>query len=168
MLIDDCRHEGGVSALGSVWRAVSDRVMGGISQPALSPQHVAGKRCLRLSGAVQLENNGGFIQMALDLDPAGAAIDVSEFAGVRLLVLGNDEQYSVHLRTADNQRPWQSYRAHFKPSPQWREIKLPFTQFTPHRLDTPLDLSCMRRIGVVAIGRAFFANLCVAEIAFYR
>jgi hypothetical protein len=39
--------------------------------------------------------------------------------------------------------------------------------FAPHRVDAPLDLASLRRIGVVAIGRAFFADLCLAEIAFY-
>ncbi len=87
--------------------------------------------------------------------------------GLRLVVYGNGERYSVHLRTADVVRPWQSYRAHFEAPPDWREIRLPFAAFAPHRLETPLDLVSLRRIGVVAIGRPFFADLCLAEIAFY-
>jgi len=40
--------------------------------------------------------------------------------------------------------------------------------FEPHRLETPLDVTRLRRIGLVAIGRAFFADLAVARLAFYR
>lgn len=167
MLIDDLRRGNLVSALGTTWRGVSDRVMGGVSQQTLRVEEQGGRRCLRLSGDVRLENNGGFIQMALDLDPGGAYLDASSFTGLRLLVYGNGERYSVHLRTADIVRPWQSYRAHFEALPEWREVRLPFADFRPHRLEAPIDLTRLRRIGLVAIGRAFFADLCLGEIAFF-
>ncbi len=167
ILIDDFRRDDRLSALGTAWRSVSDRVMGGISQETLRVEEHEGRRCLRLSGDVRLENNGGFIQMALDLSPDGACLDASSLNGLRLLVYGNGERYSVHLRTADIVRPWQSYRAHFEAPPEWREIRLPFADFRPHRIEVPLDLTRLRRIGVVAIGRAFFADLRLGEIAFY-
>ena len=168
MLIDDFQRDDLVSALGTSWRGVSDRVMGGVSEETVGIDEREGRRCLRLSGQVRLENNGGFIQMGLDLDPRGGYLDASRFSGLRLLAYGNGERYSVHLRTADVVRPWQSYRAHFEAPPEWREIGLPFTQFRPHRLDAPLDLTRLRRIGVVAIGREFYADICLGEIAFYR
>jgi hypothetical protein len=167
MLIDDFRREDRVSALGTAWRGVSDRVMGGISRETLQLETHLGRRCLRLYGNVRLENDGGFIQMALDLDPGGACLDASSFTGLRLLVCGNRERYSVHLRTADIVRPWQSYRAYFEAPPEWREIRLPFAAFRPHRLETPLDLTRLRRIGIVAIGREFFADLRLGEISFF-
>ena len=86
---------------------------------------------------------------------------------MRLLVRGNGEQYSVHLRTPDNLRPWQSYRAHFVAGPEWQTVDLPFAAFAPYRLEAPLDVTRLRRIGLVAIGRAFFADLAVAELGFY-
>ena len=168
MLIDAVERDDLVSALGTSWRSVSDRVMGGISQASLHVDTHAERRCLRLKGDVRLENNGGFVQMALDLAPAGAAVDASSFSGVRLVVAGNTEAYSVHLRTADVSRSWQSYRAHFLTTPAWREFRLPFTQFTPHRLEAAFDPGALRRIGLVAIGRPFHADLCVAEIALYH
>jgi hypothetical protein len=168
LLIDDFRGDDRVSALGTSWRGVSDRVMGGISQETLRLEMHRGRRCLRLCGDVRLENNGGFIQMALDLDPGGGCMDASSFTGLRLMVFGNRESYSVHLRTADVVRPWQSYRAHFDASPEWREVRLPFSDFRPHRLETPMDLTRLRRIGIVAIGRAFFADLRLGEIAFFE
>ncbi len=167
MLIDDFSRDGLVSALGTAWRGTSDRVMGGISRETLRLEEHAGRRCLRLSGDVRLENNGGFLQMGLDLDPGGGTIDASTYAGVRLVVAGNGELYSVHLRTADVVRPWQSYRSEFEAPPEWREIRLPFAEFAAHRLEARLDLTRLRRIGLVAIGRAFSADLRLAEIALY-
>jgi hypothetical protein len=84
------------------------------------------------------------------------------------VVRGNDELYSIHLRTPDNVRPWQSYRAHFTAGSDWETIDLPFETFVPHRLELPLDKTRLRRIGLVAIGRAFCADLAVSELAFYR
>ena len=168
MLIDDFSDPGLVSALGTRWRGVSDQVMGGISEATVGHAVLDERPCLRLTGDVRLENNGGFIQAALDLDPAGGTVDASGFSGVRLVVRGNGEQYSIHLRTPDNTRPWQSYRAHFAAGPDWVTQDLPFSAFVPYRLDTPLDTTRLRRIGLVAIGRAFRADLAVARLAFYR
>ena len=168
MLIDGVCRNDLVSALGTSWKAVSDRVMGGISRAELRVDEQAGRRCLRLNGDVRLENSGGFVQMALDLDAAGNPIDASSFTGLRLVVFGNAQDYSLHLRTSDVLRSWQSYRAHFQAAPEWRELRLPFAQFTAHRLEAPFDPGNLRRIGLVAIGRPFFADLCLAEIAFYR
>jgi len=167
MLIDDFHRSEGRSVLGTQWRTVTDRVMGGVSQAGLEYHEVAGHRGLRLTGNVRLDNNGGFLQMALDLCASGACLDARGFAGVTLLVHGNREQYSVHLRTSDNIRPWQSYRAHFAAKSRWQRIHLPFDDFRPHRLTIPLNLQRLRRLGVVAIGRAFAADLTVAEVGFY-
>jgi hypothetical protein len=168
MLIDDFAGRDFISKLGTRWRAVSDRVMGGISEASLSYDSIDGRPCLRLAGDVRLENNGGFLQAALDLQLSGDTLDVSAYTGVRLIARGNGERYSVHLRTPDNVRPWQSYRAHFTADADWETIYLAFEAFTPHRLDAPLDTTRLRRIGLVAIGRAFHADLAVSELGFYR
>jgi hypothetical protein len=47
-------------------------------------------------------------------------------------------------------------------------VQLPFSDFVPHRVEAPLDLAQVRRIGLVAIGRAFRADLRVARVEFYR
>ena len=108
MLIDDFTNEGLVSKLGTWWRGVSDQVMGGISEATVSHGVIGGRPCLRMTGDVRLENDGGFIQAALDLAPSGETIDASAFTGMRIVVRGNGEKYSIHLRTPDNFRPWQS------------------------------------------------------------
>ncbi|MBT5499040.1 MAG: CIA30 family protein [Alphaproteobacteria bacterium] len=153
--------------MGTQWRGVSDRVMGGISEATLTHGVIDGRPSLRMTGDVRLENGGGFIQAALDLAPAGDTIDASSFTGVRIVVRGNGEKYSIHLRTPDNLRPWQSYRAPLTAGSDWETIDLPFATFVPYRLETPLDTRRLRRIGLVAIGRAFHGDLAVSELAFY-
>ncbi|MGB0555443.1 MAG: CIA30 family protein [Alphaproteobacteria bacterium] len=167
MLIDDFTNNGPVSKIGTQWRGVSDRVMGGISEATLNYGVIDGRPSLRMTGDVRLENDGGFIQAALDLAPAGDTIDASSFTGVRIVVRGNGEKYSIHLRTPDNLRPWQSYRAPLTAGYDWVTIDLPFATFVPYRLETPLDTRRLRRIGLVAIGRAFHGDLAVSELAFY-
>jgi hypothetical protein len=167
MLIDDFSGNDLVSKLGTHWRGVSDKVMGGISESSVSQRVIDGRTSLLLTGDVCLENNGGFIQAALDLTILDETLDASEFSGIRLSVRGNGEKYSVHLRTPDNIHSWQSYRAHFTVGPAWKTIDLPFTTFSPYRLDTPLDITRLRRIGLVAIGRAFYANLAVSEVGLF-
>jgi hypothetical protein len=167
-VIDDFTDDGLVSELGTRWRGVSDQVMGGISKAKVSHSVIDGRPSLCMTGDVRLENDGGFIQAALDLAPAGDTIDASGFTGVRIFVRGNGEKYSVHLRTPDNVRPWQSYRAHFTAGSDWETMDLPFETFVPYRLEAPLDTTRLRRIGLVAIGRAFYADLAVSELAFYR
>lgn len=168
MLIDSFSNPELVSALGTRWRGVSDRVMGGVSQASIILDIVDAQSCLRLSGDVLLENNGGFIQASLDLAPSGETLDASGYRGLRLVVRGNGEHYSLHLRTLDAVRPWQSYRAHFMASRSWEMIELPFEAFNPHRLEAPLDTTKLCRIGLVAIGRAFVADLMVSRISLYN
>lgn len=165
-IIDDFTQPHPRAATGTDWEFLSDRVMGGVSGGGLSRETVAGRPALRLTGDVRLDNNGGFVQAALDLAPGGAAIDARSHGGIALEVLGQNETYNLHLRTADVTRPWQSYRAAFTAPSRWTRIELAFEDFAAHRLDAPLDLSGLRRIGLVAIGRAFRADLAVAWIGF--
>ena len=167
MLIDDFARGDCVSALGTAWRCASDQVMGGISVATLEHRTLDGRQCLRLTGNVRLDNNGGFVQAALPLAESPGTLDASGHTGIRLTVRGNGEEYGVHLRTADAVRPWQSYRRQFVARPDWADIVLPFASFHPHRLSAALDLSRLRRLGLVAIGREFRADLAVSRISLY-
>lgn len=167
MIIDDFSDKDFLSKLGTRWRTVSDRVMGGISKGLLTYETIEERPCLRLAGDVRLDNNGGFIQAALDLAPPGGTLDASKYSGIRLIVRGNGETYSVHLRTPENVRPWQSYRVHFHAGNEWKTIDLPFDSFAPYRLQAPLDVMRLRRLGLVAIGRVFHADLAISRIGFY-
>lgn len=149
------------------WRLVTDGVMGGVSQGGVLVGERDGRTCLNLRGRVSTDNNGGFIQAALDVEKADAG-RLDEFAGVRIDVIGNGETYNVHLRSSDLWLPWQSFRTTFEATPQWRTLYLPFDSFTPYKTGSALRAERIRRVGVVAIGRDFDADLCIADAAFYR
>ena len=167
MLVIDDRQSGDFrTRQGTSWRLVTDQVMGGVSDGQLTIDEIGGKPCVRLHGQVRLENSGGFLQAALDLKRE-AEMDFSRYAGFLLEVFGNGESYNVHLRTADVRLPWQSYRTSFQAPARWQTVHLPFSGFEPHRIRAPLDVSQLQRVGLVAIGRAFSADLCVGQLALY-
>jgi hypothetical protein len=149
------------------WRLITDQVMGGRSSGVLVMEQYQGRNCLRMRGSVSTENNGGFVQIALDL-AGGKSMDASNFTGVVLEVKGNGERYNVHLRTSELWLPWQSYRAEFNADSKWRKIRLPFREFEPYKTRNRLDPKKLVRIGVVAIGREFDVDLCVGSLAFYQ
>jgi hypothetical protein len=149
------------------WRLMTDAVMGGVSRGELGIETRAGRECMCLRGDVSTRNNGGFIQLALDLEDAVAS-QAEDCRGIRLDVLGNGESYNLHLRTGDLWLPWQSYRASFATTPEWRSVHLPFAAFRPYKTGASLNLARLKRIGVVAIGRPFAAEICVAGVGFYH
>ncbi|MEY3309699.1 MAG: hypothetical protein RLZZ413_3737 [Pseudomonadota bacterium] len=167
-LIDDLSRDDGRAATGAAWEVISDAVMGGVSSGTLTRETEQGRAPLRLQGEVRLDNNGGFVQMALDLAPGGGAVDASGWTGIALDVTGNGEAYALHLRTTAATRPWQSWRLGFTAPTTWQHLRLPFTDFAPHRIDAALDPARLRRVGLIAIGRAFQADLSLAGIGFYR
>ena len=165
--IDDLSQPPPRASNGATWEMIADRVMGGISNGTMRRETVRGREAIHLQGDVSLENNGGFIQIALDLAPDGSFIDASRWAGIEIDVIGNDESYNLHLRTADVTRPWQSYRQSFVAEREWQTVRLPFAEFEAHRIETPLDLRTLRRIGIVAIGRAFHADIAIGGVRFF-
>jgi len=167
MIIDD-RSSGSLeSTLGGEWRLITDGVMGGVSSGNLTVVNIEGMPCMRLTGNVRLENSGGFIQATVDLQDTEAS-DVSDYQGLLLKVWGNDKEYNLHLRTKDIWLPWQSYRASFHAPAHWHSVKVPFTSFTGYRIGKKLDLKHLKRIGIVAIGQEFTADLCIANLSLYK
>jgi len=171
LTIDDLSDPAGLSAVGTRWKLVTDQVMGGVSRGTLTRETVAGRPALVIRGDVRLENNGGFIQISLDLAhpeaPGRGTLDVRSWQGLEIDVYGARQPYSLHLRTTDLDRPWQSYRQEFAVQPVWQSLRLPFADFVPHRTEAPLDLSRLRRLGIVAIGRAFRADLALGGVRLY-
>jgi hypothetical protein len=165
-LIDDRRSGTLQASNGKTWRLVTDQVMGGVSRGSVQPAQVAGRPCLRLSGAVSTERRGGFIQLALDL--ADQHFDASGFDGIEIQVYGNEEMYNLHLRTSDLWLPWQSYRTEFLAPDHWQTLRAPFTAMTPYRTHKPFHPDHLTRLALVAIGREFNADLCVGQVRFYR
>ena len=167
-LIDDFSDPDGRSRLGTGWRLVTDSVMGGVSTARMAFDTRDGRRVLCIAGEVRLEQSGGFVQVNLDLTRAGTPLDARGFDGVRLIVRGNGEPYNLHLKTRDCTLPWQAYRATFVAGEDWQEVRMPFARFSPSRLSTPLAAGQLTQLGLVAIGRAFQARLCIAQVGWYR
>jgi len=166
-MIDD-RSTGDLRAsAGGEWRLVTDEVMGGQSIGRVGPSMHEGRPCLKLTGDVSTARNGGFVQMALEI-PEAVRVGMEGFAGLEIDVTGNGETYNLHLRTSDLWLPWQSYRHEFVAGPGWHTLQLPFDAFEGYRTGRPLRLERLRRIGVVAIGRDFEADLCLGGLRIYR
>jgi hypothetical protein len=159
-----------VATCGATWRVATDTVMGGMSSATLTPSFIDNRGCLCLSGSVSLQNNGGFVQASLDLTELtslGSYCDASKFAGVELEAKGDGKPYNVHLRTRNTNVVWQSYRAGFIAPKEWRVIRLPFDEFVPYKIDVPLDISALRKLGVVSIGKEGPVRICIGRLAFY-
>lgn len=168
LLIDDFSSADGRSAVGTSWRFFADGVMGGVSRGSSARETDGPVPFLRLRGEVSLENNGGFIQVALPLAPEGGSLDAGGFKGIRITVRGNGETYYLHLRTGDTRLPWQYYQASFVAGAAWRQIDVPFRDFRGESLDRPLDVQRLQRLGIVAAKKAFRADVAVARIDLYR
>jgi hypothetical protein len=147
------------------WRFFTDGVMGGVSSGQVTFLQEDGQAYARMTGRVSTENNGGFIQMRMEL-PNGAP---EGSTGVRLIVRGNDQPYFVHLRTSGTMLPWQYYQAGFEVSSKWAEVRLPFELFrrSGRLLREVPRADSLRSIAVVAYGRDHDAEIDVRQIGFY-
>jgi len=166
-IIDDLSRPFPEATIGTRWDYVADTVMGGVSAGGMRRETVAGRPANRLTGRVSLANNGGFIQMALDLAPGGGPVDATGWAGIALDVIGNGAAYNLHLRTTAVTRPWQSYRASFTAPAAWTTLAIPFTALAAYRVAAGFDPGALRRLGLVAIGREMTAELAVGGLRFY-
>jgi len=146
------------------WRFFTDNVMGGVSSGEVAFLQENGQTYAHMTGSVSTENNGGFIQMRMDL-PDGAP---DEATGIRLIVRGNDQQYFVHLRTSGTLLPWQYYQAGFEVTGDWGEVLLPFDSFKRSgRLFRPVPRpSSLKSIAVVAYGHDHNAEIDVQQVEF--
>jgi len=104
--------------------------------------------------------------MSLELETS-EPFDASNFEGLLLEIAGNGEQYNLHLKTTDLWFPWQSYRYSFVAEQDWRQIRVRFSELTAYRTYSRFNPEKVTRIGLVAIGREFDADLCLGSIRFY-
>jgi len=146
------------------WRFFSDEVMGGVSTAQMATLEGNGQSFARLTGRVGTANNGGFIQMRLDL-PAAPPEGTT---GVRLVVRGNDQRYFVHLRTRGALLPWKYYQAPFDVTGDWSEERIPLDGFiaSGKLLQRVPRAGSFCSIAIVAFGRSHEARMDVREIAF--
>ncbi len=147
------------------WRFFTDQVMGGVSTGGVTFAQENGQPFARMTGSVSTANQGGFIQMRLDL----ASPPPEGTTGVRLVVRGNDQRYFVHLRTDGTLLPWQYYQAGFDVTESWSEVRLPLDAFAAsgallRSVPAPGSLTS---VAVVAYGRDHDARIDVREVGFY-
>ena len=103
------------------WRSINDGVMGGLSAGGMT-QSAAG---LKFSGAISLENNGGFASVRRPVSE-----DLSGATGVRLQVRGDGREYKFRIRQ-DAGFDGVSWSAGFASSGEWRQIDIPLDRFEP-------------------------------------
>ena len=106
------------------WSVINDVVMGGVSNSSFTVQKPG---TAVFSGAVSLENNGGFA--SANMKPA--QFDVSGFDGIRFRVKGDGKNYKITLKN-DGAFNGFSYRFEFSTkNGEWLTIDAPFTSFVP-------------------------------------
>jgi len=74
-----------------VTQIATDAVMGGVSRGSIAKETFESREAIRMRGDVSTENNGGFVQIALDLAPESGSFDAGGFTGLEMDVLGNHE-----------------------------------------------------------------------------
>jgi len=172
MIVDDMKNQSGIpdeefcESGNAKWCFVTDKVMGGVSEGSLEFIKEDNTYFYRMTGELSLENNGGFIQFRTKLENHPAD---KSFNGVRIRVRGNDNEYSIHIRTKYLLLPWQYYESSFKATNQWTTIELPFSSFNKSNFYQPSSVSSrdIKTIGIVAIGREFNAEIDLASIELY-
>lgn len=167
LLIDDFSAE--QSALGTLWEGFSDRVMGGRSDLNARIVQEEGASVFNLSGSVSLENNGGFIQVRLFLDPKKRPFDASTYTGIGLRVRGLETGYYIHVRTPRTVFPWSYFTQEIPVSTEWNTVYLPFSGFEAENLRAnTVNAGKLNSIAIVAAKRAFTADLFVDSIFLYK
>lgn len=144
------------------WSYLSDQVMGGVSEGRTAYVDAEGGH-LRLTGEVSTANRGGFIQVRREITLPDTA------QGLILRVRGNTQRYYIHLRTSGLKMPWQFYQAGFDATPEWREIRIPLSDFRPSggfQRDR-IRPGQVRSFGLVAYGRDHSADVALADLGFY-
>ena len=66
------------------WTAISDQVMGGISEVNFNLIDDGNEKFYRLKGEVSTKNNGGFIQSRVNIN-----VNSDDYEGLRIKVKGN-------------------------------------------------------------------------------
>ena len=168
VVIDNFSDPNKISNLCTKWSLVTDRVMGGISDA----EYLFGSdecfKYIKMKGNVSLENNGGFVQVALPFAVDSKNFDATAYTGIRFWVKGNGKQYYVHLKNDKTTLHWQYYSAEFVASDNWKQIEIPFEKFKPQALDAKIDVKSLSRIAIVGAKKAYEVDVSIGPIEFYN
>ena len=106
------------------WRATNDTVMGGVSVGKAELT----KEGMDFSGHLSLENNGGFASVHM-----GVELDLSDYSGIRLKVLGDGRVYQLRFESnAMHRQRWPvSFRGDFETvDGEWTEVFISFSELS--------------------------------------
>ena len=147
------------------WIFISDKVMGGISSGKLDFLEENGDFFMRMTGAVSLENNGGFIQARKFINN----LNQKNFKSVKILTRGNEMDYFIHLRTKFTLLPWQYYKEKINTGSDWSEDNIYIKDFKPSGFLLPKKINSknITSIAIVAFGKESEVMIDVKEIKFY-
>jgi hypothetical protein len=170
LIIEDFSLDGSASPLRNQWQGFTDRVMGGRSDMQAGIIMEDGETFLRMRGLVTTENNGGFIQVRLAVDPSQLNADFNAYSGVRIRYrVRKPGNYLIHLRTRHNLVPWSYYSAILSAGDGWQESNIPWNAFrarsTLRRNFNPDDI---RSFALVAAEDDFEAEIDLQVIALYN
>jgi len=177
--IDDLSETFPITSSGTQWAGVTDGVMGGSSSGVLVREEFQGRLSNVLKANVRLENDGGFVQMVTDLalDPSVSnTVDASKYDGIEFDIYyegdSDKESFNVHLKDSNCVRQFSSYRATFElPQGEWTTVRLPWSRFEGFgwgAVENLLNVSALRRIGLVAIGKKMDVELAISSIRFMK
>jgi len=126
------------------WYTVDDDVMGGVSS---SEARIIDEN-LSFSGMMSLENNGGFSSVRSEWIP----IDLSDYDGILLRVLGDGKTYRLRIRSAET-GPNISYNASFETTPDsWEIFYFPFADMEPTYFGTVVDVDKLNTSRISSFG----------------
>lgn len=148
------------------WKFISDQVMGGISSGEFKIELIENIECYRMTGEVSTKNNGGFIQIRTNLKPE---VESKKYEGMYFKVYGNNNKYSLHLRSDLTFAPWQYYGYSFFAPNKWMKIKAPLKDFKKSNFYQPKNIrgQNIKSVGLVAGFDNFRSDICLSEIGFY-
>ena len=114
------------------WEIVNDNVMGGKS---FSKIELNSEGNGVFSGAISLENNGGFSSVHYNFEK----IEVNTDSKIRIRLKGDGKKYQ--LRIKNNSKAKYSYITYFSTSGEWQNIVIPlkdmYPQYRGNKMDQP-------------------------------
>ena len=146
----------GTPPIAAAWRAIDDRVMGGVSRSRL--HHDAGGHAV-FEGELSLAQGGGFASVRAPVAAPLSAPDVAAAQAVVIEALGDGRTYKLSL-FMDETFDAPAYQATFTPpAGRWQLVVLPLAGFVPRfrgRVvsgSPALDLVRIRQVGLMIAER---------------
>lgn len=143
----------------SAWRAITDQVMGGVSE--LTIQHVDG--VFLMKGYVSTDNNGGFVRLSNSID-----INSNDYKGIKFQAMGNNEIYEVHVTLRGLKiPPWSYFSQSFEVTNQWQEYEIFFKDLKRSSGFSAASMNAknIRDLSIAGFGRDFEVSLAIKEIS---